>query len=161
MDALSGSLPLGPFQSAFRKEYECQTMPLKAVGVWERALHEKKTCFGYSRRLVQGFWLSPSYFTVGKAYGLGDDALDQLQSYLNDKKKCVKIGVVTSSWKSILKDMPEDSILGPLLFNIFISDIFWLSRKYAFFLLMIIHSLQLRTRLTTWKDYWQKRPQLQ
>ena len=59
-----------------------------------------------------------------EAYGLDDDSLNLLLDYLSFRKQRTKVGSAYSKWSKIRRGIPQGSILGPLLFNIFINDIF-------------------------------------
>ena len=52
-------------------------------------------------------------------------------SYLSNRKQRVKINDSCSSCGEILFRVPQGSILGPLLFNIFICDIFYFLEDYG------------------------------
>ena len=59
-----------------------------------------------------------------EAYGLDVGSLNFLLDYLSLRKHRTKVGSSFSKWSEICRGIPQGSILGLLLFNIFINDIF-------------------------------------
>ena len=58
-----------------------------------------------------------------KAYWLSDGAISLMSSYLRGRKQRGKLDNVYSQWRSVNTGLPQISLLGPLLFNVYMNDL--------------------------------------
>ena len=65
-------------------------------------------------------------------YGIRGTALKWFQSYLKDRMQCTEIGNTQSNLEYVKCGVPQGSILGPLLFLLYINDIVLSSKMFKF-----------------------------
>ena len=58
-----------------------------------------------------------------KAHGIGDSITDWIEQWLTDRRQRVVVDGEVSNWKSVLSGEPQGSVLGLILFLIYINDL--------------------------------------
>ena len=106
--------------------YSAQDSPLAMVENSKITLDQGNEYGAFLTDLSKAFDCIPHDLIVQKlyAYGFSIESLKLINSYLTERKQRVKMNDQFSSWLDIVVGVPQGSILGPLLFNIFLCDMF-------------------------------------
>ena len=66
----------------------------------------------------------------GHVYGFNKTSSEYLKYYLSHRKLKIKIHKTFSNWANILHGVPQGSILGPIVFTVFLYDLFLLKPNF-------------------------------
>ena len=115
---------LSQFLSAYRQSYGTQHVLIRLIEEFKKNLDNDYVVGAILMDLSKAFDCVPHDLLLAKlsAYGFSNEALGYIMSYLTERKQATRLNNVYSTFQLILSGVPQGSILGPILFNIFLND---------------------------------------
>ena len=94
--------------------------------LWNKASDKGKSVGAIFMDLSKAFNTLNHDLEIAKleAYGFSKNSLNYFQSYLRNRLQRTNVNNNFSLWKDIFAGVRQGSILGPLMFNVYINDIF-------------------------------------
>ena len=123
-----------PHQSAYRKKHSCETALVKIIDDIQQSVAEKKMVLLVLLDLSSAFDTIEQDILLYKLlhhFGISGNVLKWIKSYMKGRTFSVRINNVNGKICLLIYGVPQGTILGPLLFVLYIHDIVFIGEKYG------------------------------
>ena len=113
-----------PYLCGYKKSFNSQHALISLIERWRNSLNNKgAVLMDQSKAFVT--LIHDLLIAKLHAYGSDKKILKLLHSYLTKKWPRIKVNSSSSTWPELLQGVPQGSVLGPILFNIYLHDHFY------------------------------------